>query len=141
MGRFRAAYIGTLWAGIVAATATLPALAHHSFSMFDHSKAVTVKGTVDGFVWENPHVHFRVIVPAGTQNGAAAGTWDVEGASTNIMFRQGWNRLSIKPGDSITVVGYPLKDGTKGLSLIYAITPAGRKLWQDVNRPSVATQG
>jgi len=138
MGRLR---MGTL-AGILAAAVSLSGQAHHSFSMFDHSKAVTVKGTVESFVWENPHVHFNVVVPAGTvRDKTAAGTWNVEGASTNIMFRQGWNRLSIKRGDPITVVGFPLKDGTRGMSLIYAITPTGQKLWQDVNRPRVATQG
>jgi len=136
MGRFTMAYMATLLAGSLAGAASSPAQAHHSFSMFDHAKAVTVKGTVQSFKWDNPHVHITLIVPPGSNE--KAGTWDVEGASTNIMFRQGWNRRSVKPGDALTVVGYPLKDGSEGLSLIYAITPAGQKLWQDVSRPSIA---
>ena len=138
MSRFRAACLGTMMAGILAAVASLPAQAHHSFAMFNHAKAVTLKGTVESFTWDNPHVHITVLVPPGSRSSAAAGKWDVEGASTNIMFRQGWNRKSIKPGDSVTVVGYPMKNGTQGVSLIYAITPAGKKLWQDVSRPSIA---
>jgi hypothetical protein len=140
MGGFRAAYVGSVLAGILAGASSSPAQAHHSFAMFDHSKAVTLKGTVESFSWGNPHVHITLEVPSDTKDEAAAATWDVEGASTNIMFRQGWNRISIKPGDKITVVGFPTKDGTQGVALIYVITPTGEKLWQDVNRPSVAPQ-
>ena len=32
-----------------------PALAHHSFSMFDRSKTVTLNGTVESLDWVNPH--------------------------------------------------------------------------------------
>jgi hypothetical protein len=107
--------------------------------MFDHSRTVTIKGTVESFSWGNPHVHITVIVPPDAKE--PGGKWDIECASTNIMVRQGWNRMSIKPGDAITVVGNPMKDGTQGVSLVYAITPTGQKLWQDVNRPSTDTQG
>jgi hypothetical protein len=140
MGRFRAAYVGRILAGILAGASSLPAQAHHSFAMFDHAKTVTLKGTVESFIWGNPHVHITVDVPSGATDAAAAAKWDVEGASTNIMFRQGWNRMSIKPGDKITVVGFPTKDGTQGVALIYVITPTGEKLWQDVNRPKIVPQ-
>jgi Family of unknown function (DUF6152) len=140
MGGFRAAYVGGMLAGILTGASSLPVQAHHSFAMFDHAKTVTLKGTVESFSWANPHSHITVKVPSGAAGEAAAGTWDVEGASTNIMFRQGWNRMSIKPGDKITVVGFPAKDGTQGVALIYVITPTGEKLWQDVNRPSIAPQ-
>jgi hypothetical protein len=126
--------------GILAGASSLPAQAHHSFAMFDHAKTVTLNGTVESYSWGNPHVHITVELPSGTADGPAAGTWDVECASTNIMFRQGWNRMSIKPGDKITVVGFPTKDGSRGVALIYVITPTGEKLWQDVNRPSIAPQ-
>jgi hypothetical protein len=140
MGRFRAAYMGSMLAGILAGASSLPAQAHHSFAMFDHAKTMTLKGTVESFVWANPHVHITLDIPPGAADEAAAGTWDVEGASTNIMFRQGWNRISLKPGDKITVVGFPTRAGTHGVALIYVITPTGEKLWQDVNRPSIVPQ-
>jgi hypothetical protein len=140
MGTFRVAYMGSVLAGILAGTSSLPAQAHHSFAMFDHAKTVTFEGTVETFSWGNPHVHITVEVPAEAADGAAAGTWDVECASTNIMFRQGWNRMSIKRGDKITVVGFPTKDGSRGVALVYVITPTGEKLWQDVNRPNFVPQ-
>src|SRR3979411_1622554 len=33
----------------------LPALAHHSFAMFDQNKLNTMTGTVKQFEWQNPH--------------------------------------------------------------------------------------
>ena len=64
-----------------------------------------------------------------------AGTWDVEGGSINIMSRQGWTRASYKVGDPIRLVGHPMKDGSKGISLFYAIRPDGSRLYHDIARP------
>ena len=63
------------------------------------------------------------------------GVWDVEGGSVNIMTRQGWTRASYKAGDPITLVGHPMKDGSKGISLFYAIRPDGTRLYHDIARP------
>ena len=32
-----------------------PAYAHHSFSMFDRARTVTINGTIKAFDWINPH--------------------------------------------------------------------------------------
>ncbi len=109
----------------------IPAFAHHSFAMFDNSKWIIVKGTVVEYRWENPHTHIIVNVA----DGALAGTWDVEAASINIMARQGWNKISFKPGDPITAVAHPLKSGDKGCSLSYVVLPNGIRRYQDVARP------
>ena len=45
--------------------ATVPAVAHHSYSMFDMEKDVTYKGTVVEYKWTNPHVHLIVDVKPG----------------------------------------------------------------------------
>lgn len=109
----------------------IPAFAHHSFAMFDNSKWIIVKGTVVEYRWENPHTHIMVNVA----DGPMAGSWDVEGASINIMARQGWNKLSFKVGDAITAVAHPLKSGDKGCSLSYVVLPNGIRRYQDVARP------
>jgi Family of unknown function (DUF6152) len=41
-----------------------PALAHHSFAMFDHTRTLTLKGTVTKFQWTNPHAYIEMDVPA-----------------------------------------------------------------------------
>lgn len=111
------------------------AYAHHSFAMFEMSKNVTYVGTVTEYNWENPHTHIIIKVPEG-RDKATVGTWDIEGGAVNIMARQGWNRATFKPGDPITVVGHPMKDGSKGVSLFYAIMPDGKRLYHDIARPA-----
>ena len=114
----------------------VPAHAHHSFAMFDMDKEVTYSGVVADFKWVNPHVHITVDIKAGPNiDPATVGTWDVEGGSTNIMGRQGWTRVTFKAGDSITLVGHPMKDGSKGISLFYVIMPDGKRLYHDIARP------
>jgi hypothetical protein len=121
---------------LLAALATVSVAAHHSFAMFDMDRDVEYTGTVTEWRWQNPHVHFTVHIPAGSGvNPETVGTWDVEGGSINIMTRQGWNRSSYRAGDPIKLVGHPMRDGSKGISLFYAIRPDGTRLYHDIARP------
>ena len=126
--------VGLAIVGIALASVSLGA--HHSFAMFDMEKNVEYRGVVKEWKWQNPHVHFLVDVPrnAGVDQ-QTVGLWDVEGGSVNIMTRQGWTRASYKAGDPITLVGHPMKDGSKGISLFYAIRPDGTRLYHDIARP------
>jgi Family of unknown function (DUF6152) len=110
------------------------ALAHHSFAPFEMEKDITLEGTVLDYQFGNPHSHILMKVTA-HENAAYVGNWDVEGGSANIMRRQGWTRNTYKIGDPIKVVGHPMRDGTKGLSLFYAILPDGTRLYHDIARP------
>jgi hypothetical protein len=124
-------------AGVLGAMAVAGAsvFAHHSFAMFDMEKDVTYTGTVVKYMWGNPHTHITVLVKPGPGvDPATLGTWDVEGGSMNIMGRQGWTRATYKEGDPITLVGHPMKDGSKGISLFYAIKD-GKRLYHDIARP------
>ena len=110
--------------------------AHHSFSMFEMEKDVEYSGIVTEWKWQNPHVHFTMLVKAGAGvPPETVGTWDVEGGSVNIMGRQGWTRASYKAGDAVRLVGHPMRDGSKGISLFYAIRPDGTRLYHDIARP------
>lgn len=121
---------------VLAAGFTGPLLAHHSFVMFDMQKDVTYQGTVVEYHWRNPHTHIIIDVKPGAGiDPATVGTWDIEGGSTTIMGRQGWSRATFKFGDSITVVGHPMRDGSKGASLFYVILPDGKRLYHDIARP------
>lgn len=121
---------------LCATIAGSPVVAHHSFTMFEMDKDVTYTGVVVEYTWVNPHVHITVDVKPGPGvDPAIVGRWDVEGGSTNIMGRQGWTRATLKPGDPITFVGHPMRDGSKGVSLFYMIQPDGKRLYHDIARP------
>ncbi len=87
-----------------------PALAHHSFAMFDHEKMIKVSGTVKEFEWSNPHAWIHVMAE---ENGRQV-EWSFEMGSVGQISAQGWKADTIKPGDKITVEGHPLKDGSRG---------------------------
>jgi hypothetical protein len=101
------------------------ALAHHSFAMFDRSKETTIVGTVAEFQWTNPHSWIELDVP--NENGPAD-RWSIELNSPNNLARQGWHSTSVKPGDKISVIIWPLRSGEKGGLFISLTLPNGQVL-------------
>jgi hypothetical protein len=95
----------------IATTLSAPALAHHSFAMFDPAKVVTLSGTVREFRWVNPHVSLFVLA---NHPGGAPELWSVEITSPGNLTRLGWTRKSFNPGDKVIIEINPLRDGQKG---------------------------
>jgi hypothetical protein len=117
--RFLALLAGLWLAGWVAG-----AQAHHSFAMFDMTKTVSYKGAIKQVQWTNPHVWVELTVAG--KDGPV--TYSFEGAAIAVLKRVGWTRNSVKPGDVVTLVGHPYKDGRPGGSIDHLILPDGRKL-------------
>ena len=103
-----------------------PAFAHHSFSMFDNTKIVKLDGTVKELEWTNPHSWLRMMVedPATHQ----VKQWSIELASTGQQARIGWTATIVKPGDKVVAEINPLRDGTRGGTLLSVVLPDGTKL-------------
>ena len=114
---------GMLTAAVLAGLAAAPAIAHHSFAMFDRDKQVTIKGTVKEFQWTNPHVFIQIMVPGAD---GAPQEWSVEGGPPNMLFRQGWVATTFKPGDNVTLVINPLKAGGRGGNFVFGTLPDGK---------------
>ncbi|MDR6707563.1 MULTISPECIES: DUF6152 family protein [unclassified Novosphingobium] len=94
-----------LWA--TAMIAAQPAAAHHSFAMFDQTKQVELDGMlVTKFTWTNPHAFVMV------QSGQT--TYALECSSPNLMTHAGWNYQTLKAGDKVDIVFYPLRNGKPG---------------------------
>lgn len=109
----------------VAGTGVVPALAHHSFAMFDQTRIVTLVGAVHEFQWTNPHAWIEVDVPG---PGGKAARWSIELNSPNNLTRQGWKRTSLKPGDRIRIRVNPLRDGKPGGLFLDVVLPDGKTL-------------
>ena len=109
-----------------------PALAHHSFAMFDQTREVTLKGKVVDFQWTNPHAFIHIEVPAADGNGME--TWEIELNSPNNLKRQGWSSTAIKSGDQITLMANPLRDTTKKGGLFIKLTRADGSVLGEATR-------
>jgi hypothetical protein len=93
--------------------------------MFDRDKEVTLKGTVKEFVFVNPHVSILISV---TDANGVTKDWSFEAASTQSLVKSGWRKSTLKVGDTVTIVGHPLKDGRNGALLMRAILADGTVL-------------
>lgn len=87
------------------------AFAHHSGAMFEPEKTRTIEGTVTEFNWVNPHSSFKVSVPDASGKEEI---WAIEMNAPQNLIRAGWKRTTLKPGDRVSVVVRPLRDGKPG---------------------------
>ena len=114
---------------VIAASGTLlmafPVIAHHSGSMFDTTKSVTLMGTVREFQWSNPHCWIQLLVSASVPGADPTTEWSIEMASPIQVQMGGWKHGTLKPGDKITVVVHPMRDGTPGGNFISAAAADG----------------
>jgi hypothetical protein len=110
---------------VVALAAASPLLAHHSWPV-DTSRAVTVKGTVTGYEWGNPHVMIGLDVKA---DDGSTEKWSVGGPSTTRMEANGWDKTTLKPGDAITATGFRFSDGQKILRLDKVVMASGKEMF------------
>ena len=102
----RTAWVGGVLGLLMAMTS--PALAHHSFAVFDHTRTLTIRGTVTKFQWTNPHGFLEVDVP---QPDGTTKHFSIELTSINMMQRVGWRSNMIKAGDKVTAIVAPLLSG------------------------------
>jgi hypothetical protein len=111
---------------LFAALATLLgsiAVAHHSGAMFDHSRTITLKGTVKEFQYTNPHSWLQVLV-----TGADGKTveWGFESEGPSTLMRVGIRAGSFKAGDKVTVLANPMRDGRPAGALLSVTTADGK---------------
>ena len=109
-----------LWSVVLMIVMVAPALAHHSFAVYDHTRTLTIQGTVTKFQWTNPHGFIELDVH---QNDGSVKHYSVELTSINMMQRVGWRSNMIKPGDKAQIVMAPLLSGEPvalGLEVVLA---------------------
>jgi hypothetical protein len=104
-----------------------PAAAHHGFAAeYDTAKTLKVTGTITKFEWTNPHAWFFVDVK---NDDGTVTNWAFEMSSPNVLYRKGWTRTSLKPGDAVTVEAFRARDGSHNANAqAITMTSTGEKL-------------
>jgi len=109
---------------LLSASGFMPAMAHHSFAMFDQTKTVVLQGVISRFEWTNPHVFVFVDVK---KNGKSV-THALEGSSPSLMRHAGWTFDTLKPGDMVEVTVHPVKESNARGMLVTVKLPNGQTL-------------
>ena len=87
--------------------------AHHSVAVgFDMERRDTVAGKIVDMEWINPHA--RMFFEVEQENGETQ-TWIISFTSANNLFRRGWRSTHLPVGATITVSGFPARDGSNEL--------------------------
>jgi hypothetical protein len=93
------------------------AQAHHSFAMFDRSVEMVKTGTVQRWTFNNPHswLYLNIKNDDGTET-----LWSFEGSAPPALIQRGITGSTFEPGDTVTFMYCPLRDGRPGGAIGWA---------------------
>jgi len=96
----------TAFLGLFVAAAS----AHHAFFPTYSEAELELKDvTIVGVTWLNPHTIVSFDLTDDTGNVTR---WVTETGSPSSLSRLGWSRNTVSPGDVVTVIVNPARDGT-----------------------------
>ncbi len=117
--------LGLIFATIALCASTVTA--HHSVAAgFDMDAPVTLTGTIREMEWINPHS--RMFFEVETENGEVQ-SWTAWFGSANNLYRSGWRSTDLPVGETVTVSGFPARDGSNELYGGETKLPDGRTLF------------
>ena len=91
--------------------------AHHSFTMFDRSVERVITGTVVRWTFNSPHswLYLNIKDKDGTET-----LWSFEGSAPTALLQRGITGSTFEPGNTVTILYCPLRDGRPGGGLGWA---------------------
>jgi hypothetical protein len=102
----------------VAALVTAQAVsAHHSFAMFDRETQMVKKGTVVRWAFNNPHSWLYLNIK---NDDGSETLWGFEGSAQPSLLTRGITGKTFEPGDPVTFMFCPLRDGRPGGAIGWA---------------------
>ena len=117
---------------LVLGATVAPALAHHSFAMYDQSTTKTMTGKLTRYVPGANHAQmiFNVVDESGkaVMKDGKALVWGVEMGSAAQMARQGVTADAFPEGTFFTVRLYPLRDGRNFGALAGMLIKCGNEM-------------
>lgn len=89
-----------MFRSLLAAVAFVPAVAfaHHGWSEYDQTKTLTLEGRIEEMGYQHPHGFVKL--------ATRDKTWVAVLAPPSRMDNRGLTREMLKPGSTVTVVGY-----------------------------------
>ncbi len=112
------AILGVLLAGGAALSA------HHSGTMFDETKEISVQGVVKEFQYTNPHSWLLIDVKG---SDGKVTTWGFEAEGPSTLVRAGIRKSDFAPGTPVTITGHPMRDGRPAAAWMKATRMTDKK--------------
>jgi hypothetical protein len=98
------------WLCAIVLLAPVALFAHHSASAeFDRDKPIEFTGIVKVIEWVNPHGYVQVEV---NETDGSTKIYRVEIMAPNGLYRDGWTKTSVKPGQTVSFKGTRAKNPT-----------------------------
>ena len=119
--RHRGFLLGVALAASLLSTNTL---AHHSATMFEEKRTITVEGVVKEFQYSNPHSWLLVDVK---DKAGKVTTWGFEAEGPSTLQRAGIRPSEFPVGTKVTITGRPMKDGRPAAIWEFAVRGDGKK--------------
>lgn len=113
---------------VIGLLVALPAVrAHHSVAAgFNMDAEISVTGTIVSMEFINPHA--RLFLDVQHADGRTE-TWTAWFTSANNLMRRGWRPTDLPVGATVTVTGFPARDGSAQTYGGDTLLPDGRTLF------------
>ena len=89
-----------VFAAAVGLLMSVPLVAHHTGATVLSETTITLKGTVEGWLWSNPHCLLTLDI---TGEDGEVVQWVLETQAPNSIYSSGYRSNSFKFGDEVTV--------------------------------------
>ena len=117
--------LAIVFAAAVTFVMSVPLAAHHTGATLLSEETVTMKGTVESWLWSNPHCLLSINI---TGEDGEAIKWVLETQAPNSVYSAGYRSNSFKNGDEVTVSFQSAANGQPFGRLSSAVLPDGRQL-------------
>jgi hypothetical protein len=129
--------LANLAVGVAVFLSSTVAQAHHGTNAsYDPKKEVTLTGVVTKFMMVNPHG--QLFWDVKSSDGTLV-SWGGELHSIGLLRRSGWTRDTVKPGDAVSVRGYPSRAGTPFM-VVQEVVINGKSYFRDLPEQGAGVQ-
>jgi hypothetical protein len=109
--------------------------AHHSFAIYDIDNKISRTGVLTKFEFSNPHI--KMVLEVVGEDGNKE-TWNIESMNPRRWDDRDLPRDVAEVGETVTIVGWPARNGKDNMSISAITTERGTTVILDeVNQPGV----
>ena len=105
--------------------------AHHSFAIYDIDNKIQRTGVLTLFEFSQPHI--RLVLEAELEDGSME-TWEIESMAPRRWDSFEHPRDVAAVGETVTILGWPARDGSDTMALSTIITERGTTVILEVIR-------